>query len=106
MLVAEVVDRTSIRCLWCKEISMCPPYRPQSFFFKDTSTGLHDGHFWTCLKNPNVTLQGGLGVNVGEGKVSNSYCARITFVAASNVLSPLLHSPLSPLHPSGICRRL
>mmetsp|Transcript_37346 Transcript_37346/g.72939 ORF Transcript_37346/g.72939 Transcript_37346/m.72939 type:complete len:206 (+) Transcript_37346:2-619(+) len=67
---AELVDRTTVRCMWCKDVVLCPPYRPQSFFFKDISSGgMHDGHFWTCQQNPNVTLQAGRGVNIGDGKV-------------------------------------
>mmetsp|Transcript_37282 Transcript_37282/g.76412 ORF Transcript_37282/g.76412 Transcript_37282/m.76412 type:complete len:425 (-) Transcript_37282:272-1546(-) len=67
---AAVVSRTAVRCLWCHENFICPPYRPQSFFFKDLqNNGEHDGHYWTCLHNPNNSLQMGRGVNVGDGKV-------------------------------------
>ncbi len=67
---ATVVSRSQVKCLWCHQIFTCPPYRPQSFFFKDIhNNGEHDGHFWSCAANPNNSLQSGRGVNVGDGKV-------------------------------------
>ena len=67
---AEVVNRSGVKCLWCQQIFMCPPYRPQSFYFKDVAGGSeHDGHYWCCPANPNVSLQAGRGLPVGDGKV-------------------------------------
>mmetsp|Transcript_29488 Transcript_29488/g.46258 ORF Transcript_29488/g.46258 Transcript_29488/m.46258 type:complete len:152 (+) Transcript_29488:3-458(+) len=67
---AAVISRTEVECLWCNEIHKCPPYRPQNFYFRDLATsGMHDGHYWTCTHNPNNQLQAGRGVPVGEGKI-------------------------------------
>ena len=67
---AEVVNMSGVKCLWCQQIFMCPPYRPQSFYFKDVAGGSeHDGHYWCCPANPNVSIQAGRGLPVGDGKV-------------------------------------
>jgi len=67
---ANVISRTEIRCLWCHETFTCPPYRPQGFYFRDIQNrGEHNGHLWSCQKNPNISLQSGRGIPVGDGKI-------------------------------------
>jgi hypothetical protein len=71
---AVVVSRTEIKCLYCNEIKVCAPYRPQSFYFRDLDhDSRSDGHMWRCPKNPDNASKSGvskrLGVQIAEGKV-------------------------------------
>ena len=69
--MAELISRTEIRCLHCKEVFRCQPYRPQSFYFRDADKGSGmDGHLWICQSNPSNKRsdRSGLEVEISSGK--------------------------------------
>jgi hypothetical protein len=90
---AVIIAPDSIKCLWCNSVLRCPPYRPHSYYLKNTASTeqpegaslilsferksllnqlllqFSSGHHWTCRKNPNACIQSGLGMNLGGGRV-------------------------------------